>query len=183
MLRWPMAANAPSSIEAMETKTTICCHCVVMPGNATTAARTNMAMPATFRRGGEKRRHRRRRAFVNVRRPHMERHRRNLEAEAGEQKNEAEDQSDPAMRGGLRDAGKGHGAGEAVDQRGAIKQHPRRQRAEHEIFQAGFGRAQLDRDGWRRRRKAAGSSVRGRDRARSDRRPRSASACRASRAG
>ncbi len=48
MLRWPIAANEPSTIEAMETKTRICCHCEVMPGNAMTAARTNMAMPATF---------------------------------------------------------------------------------------------------------------------------------------
>jgi hypothetical protein len=32
----------------METKTTICCHCEVMLGKAITAARTNMAMPATF---------------------------------------------------------------------------------------------------------------------------------------
>ena len=48
MLRWPIAANAPSSIEAMETNTRICCHSLVMPGNATTATRTNMAMPATL---------------------------------------------------------------------------------------------------------------------------------------
>jgi hypothetical protein len=32
----------------METKTTICCHSCVMPGNATTVARTNTAMAATF---------------------------------------------------------------------------------------------------------------------------------------
>src|SRR5678810_641093 len=48
MLRWPMAANEPSAIEAIETKTTICCHSCVMPGNATTVARTKMAMAATF---------------------------------------------------------------------------------------------------------------------------------------
>ena len=48
MLRWPIAAKAPSAIEAMATKTTICCHCDMMPGNATMVARTNMAMPATL---------------------------------------------------------------------------------------------------------------------------------------
>ncbi len=32
----------------METNTTICCHCEVMPGTPLTAARTNIAMPATF---------------------------------------------------------------------------------------------------------------------------------------
>ena len=48
MLRWPMAAKAPSTIEAIETNTTICCHSWVMPGNATMVARTKMAMPATL---------------------------------------------------------------------------------------------------------------------------------------
>ena len=48
MLRWPMAAKAPSAIEAIETNTTICCHCAVMPGNATMVARTNIAMAATL---------------------------------------------------------------------------------------------------------------------------------------
>ncbi len=48
ILRWPMAAKAPSAIEAMATKTTICCHCVNIPGNATMVVRTNMAMPATL---------------------------------------------------------------------------------------------------------------------------------------
>ena len=35
-------------MEAIETNETISCHCVVMPGKAMTAARTNMAMPATL---------------------------------------------------------------------------------------------------------------------------------------
>ncbi len=48
MLRWPMAAKAPSAIEAMATNTTICCHCAVISGNATIVVRTNMAMPATL---------------------------------------------------------------------------------------------------------------------------------------
>ena len=48
MLRWPIAANAPSAIEAIETNTTICCHSCVMPGKATTVARAKMAMPATL---------------------------------------------------------------------------------------------------------------------------------------
>ena len=43
-----MAAKAPSTIEAIETNTTICCHCGVMPGNALMVARTNIAMAATF---------------------------------------------------------------------------------------------------------------------------------------
>ena len=48
MLRWPIAAKEPSAMEAIETKTTICCHSDVMPGKATTAVRTNIAIPATF---------------------------------------------------------------------------------------------------------------------------------------
>ena len=48
MLRWPIAAKAPSAIEAMATNTRICCHCGTMPGNAPIATRTNIAMAATF---------------------------------------------------------------------------------------------------------------------------------------
>jgi len=43
-----MAAKAPSSIEAIDTNTRICCHSTVMPGNAPTATRANTAMAATF---------------------------------------------------------------------------------------------------------------------------------------
>jgi hypothetical protein len=48
MFRWPIAAKAPKTIEAIETNTTICCHCCVMPGKATTVARAKMAMAATL---------------------------------------------------------------------------------------------------------------------------------------
>ena len=48
---------------------------------------------------------------------------------------------DAALPGRLRDAGEAHRAGEAVDQRGAVEQHAGRERAEHEILQARFGRA------------------------------------------
>ncbi len=43
-----MAAKAPSAIEAIATKTTICCHCGTMPGKAVMQARTKTAMPATL---------------------------------------------------------------------------------------------------------------------------------------
>jgi hypothetical protein len=48
MLVWPIAANAPSAIEAIETNTTICCHCWAMSGNAVSVTRVNTAMAATF---------------------------------------------------------------------------------------------------------------------------------------
>ena len=86
----------------------------------------------------------------------------------------------PPCAAALRDAGKRHRAGKAVNQRAAIEQHARRQAAEDEIFQARFGRAHgvaIDR---RRARRATGSSARGRDRARSDRPPRSSCPCRSS---
>src|ERR1700679_2283524 len=44
----PMAANDPSTIEAIDTNTTICCHCGTMPGNAVSATRVNTARAATF---------------------------------------------------------------------------------------------------------------------------------------
>ena len=132
-------------------------------------------MRGDLRGGGEERGHRRRRALVDVGRPHVERHRRDLEAETGEQENQAEYQSDAALRRRLGDPGKRHVAGEAVDQRAAVQQHAGRQRAEHEIFEAGFGRPHGIAVRWPRRRRARDSSARARDRARSGRRPRSAS--------
>ncbi len=48
MFFWPIAANDPSAIEAMETNTTICCHSGTMPGNAVSATRVNTAKAATF---------------------------------------------------------------------------------------------------------------------------------------
>src|SRR6476659_1319804 len=46
MLRWPIAANEPSAIDAIETNTTICCHCGVISGNAAIGARTKIAIAA-----------------------------------------------------------------------------------------------------------------------------------------
>ena len=93
--------------------------------------------------GGKKRRHRRRRALIDVGRPHVERHRRNLEAEPREQEHQAEHEADATGLRGGSDAGKADGAGEAVDQGGAIEQHARRQRTEHEILQPGLDRLRV----------------------------------------
>jgi len=48
MLRWPIAANEPNTIDAMATNATICCHCGAMSGNAITGARTKIAIAAIF---------------------------------------------------------------------------------------------------------------------------------------
>ena len=48
MLVWPIAAKAPSAIEAIDTNTTICCHWIAMLGNAVITTRTNSAIAATF---------------------------------------------------------------------------------------------------------------------------------------
>ena len=44
----PMAAKAPSSIDATLRKTTICCHCGAMPGKAVSRTRISSAMAASF---------------------------------------------------------------------------------------------------------------------------------------
>ena len=54
MLRCPMAAKAPSPIEAIETKTMICCHCTATAGNAISDTRMKTAIAATFGRGAKK---------------------------------------------------------------------------------------------------------------------------------
>ena len=48
MLVWPMAANAPSTMEAMDTNTTICCQSWLMAENGPTMTRQNNAMAAIF---------------------------------------------------------------------------------------------------------------------------------------
>jgi len=48
MLRWPMAAKAPSTIEAMATKTITCCHSGVITGKPEIIVRTKTAMAATL---------------------------------------------------------------------------------------------------------------------------------------
>ena len=48
ILVWPIAANEPSAIEAIDRNTTICCHCTVTAGKAVISARTVSAMAASF---------------------------------------------------------------------------------------------------------------------------------------
>ena len=83
-------------------------------------------------------------AAKNVRGPHMERNGRNLEGEAGEQEDQSENQAGAGVfpgedRGDLLETCMD---GEAVDQRTSVKQHARRQRAQHEILQARLRRTQ-----------------------------------------
>src|SRR3546814_8741799 len=99
------------------------------------STRTDTLFPYTtlFRSG--------RRAFVNVGGPHMERHGADLEAETREHEHDAENQRDVHLTAEhLGDAGEIGRPGEAVEQRNAIEQHARRERAEYEIFADGFAR-------------------------------------------
>ena len=48
MLFWPMAAKAPSAMEAIETKTMICCQSGMMWPKGSTMVRVMSAMAATF---------------------------------------------------------------------------------------------------------------------------------------
>ena len=98
-----------------------------------------------LRRGGQEGGHRRRRAFIDVGRPHVERHGGDLEGKAGQHEDQAEHQAElalaaPERRGDLMEAGV---AGVAVDQRDAVEQHARGQRAEDEVLEAGLGGTQV----------------------------------------
>ena len=88
-------------MEAMATNTTICCHCVKYARKSGDGRAHEHRDACHLRGGGEKCRHRRGRALVDVGRPHMERNRRDLEAEAGEQENDAENQSELGSRAAL----------------------------------------------------------------------------------
>ena len=48
MLVCPIAATAPKNIDSTETKTTICRHSWMTPGNACSITRTNSAIAAAF---------------------------------------------------------------------------------------------------------------------------------------
>ena len=119
MLRWPIAAKEPSTIEAIEMKTMICCQSGAIGSKALDGDAHEQRHRRHLRRRGEEGGDRRRRALVDVRRPHVERHGRDLEGQAGEHEDQAEDQAELALaaaeRGGdLLEAG---AAGVAVDQR------------------------------------------------------------------
>ena len=125
-------------------KTRICCQSGRMAGNGAIMARMKSAMAAILGAAAKKAVDRRRRALIDVGRPHVERHGRDLEGKAGDQEDEAEDEAEARPRPPVSAAaisGKAGRAGEAIDQRGAIEQHARGQRAEDEIFEAGFGGA------------------------------------------
>src|SRR3546814_9528611 len=98
-----------------------------------------------LRSDGEERGHGRGRALVDVRRPHVERHRRYLEREAGGDEDDADDDADRrpgARREDLSEAVEARGSGEAVDQRGAVEKHARGERAQYEVLQPRLGRLQ-----------------------------------------
>jgi hypothetical protein len=48
MFFWPIAAKAPSTIEAIEMNTTICCQSSVTGSKASMTIRTSSAIAATF---------------------------------------------------------------------------------------------------------------------------------------
>ena len=48
MLLWPMAAKAPSSMEAMASAVMTCCHCGLMPAKPSSVTRMSSAMAATL---------------------------------------------------------------------------------------------------------------------------------------
>ena len=89
-----MAAKAPSTIEAIEMKTTICCQSARDRPKAPISDADEQRHRRHLGRGGEEGGDRRRRALVDVGRPHVERHGGDLEGEAGQQEDQAEDQAE-----------------------------------------------------------------------------------------
>src|SRR6185295_243780 len=84
-------------------------------------------------------------AFIDVGRPHVERDGGNFEGETGYQEDKTEDEADgnAASLHDHGDCGKTRTPGETIDQRYAVQHHSGRQRAEHEIFETGFGGAEI----------------------------------------
>ena len=67
------AATEPQTMEIAASAATTCCHCVVKAGERLVENARHQRDGGDLRRGGEERGDRRRRAFVDVRRPHVER--------------------------------------------------------------------------------------------------------------
>ncbi len=161
----------------------ICCHCGAMPGKRRQCHPHEHRDRGDLWSSGKKCRDRRRRALIDVRRPHVERHRRDLETQSREQQHQPDGEPDPALAGDLGDGDEIHRAGESVDQRTSRRAaFPTTARRARNI--SGLPRSSAHcRDRTPPPRKAQGSSARVRDRARSGRQPRSASACRWSQEG
>ena len=104
-----------------------------------------------LRRRRHERRHGRRRALVDVRRPHVERRRRALEPEPADQERQARDEQ-RVVRERLRldrarDLVEAQFPGRAVDERGAEEQHCRPEAADDQVLQPGFqGAGEVDVD-------------------------------------
>ena len=84
------------------------------------------------------------RAFIDIGRPHMEGHGGDFEGEGGDDEDDAHhDAGRDALLGreGIGQTVKIGGAGEAIDQRGAVEQQARGQGAQDEVFQPGLGGA------------------------------------------
>ena len=95
-------------------------------------------------RGGEESRHRGRRAFVDVGRPHMKRHDGDLESQPDQNEHQPKQHADARMiMHGFGDRAERNRARIAVDERDPVEHHARRQGAEDEILEAGFGRAHV----------------------------------------
>jgi len=115
-----MAANAPSPMEPWRHAH----HLLPLradAGERPSVTRISQRHGGGLRRGGEKGCDRRRRALVDVGRPHVERHGRDLEGDTDQQEDEADDKADilrcGGRLGGGGDGGEARRAGEAVDQR------------------------------------------------------------------
>ncbi len=91
---------------------------------------------------------RRRRAFVGVRRPHVERHGAHLEDEAHEhehaRRRRASGCAPPAVLRRRADAREVGVTGRAVEEREAVEQERRRERAEQEVLERPLGRPRAD---------------------------------------
>ncbi len=90
--------------------------------------------------------HRRGGTFIDIGRPHVERHGRHLEGQARDHEHEPDQGTQRQSGLGRPQAGQHieiEGAREAVDQGAAVQQHAGSQGTQDEIFQPGLGRAQV----------------------------------------
>ena len=136
------AAMLPTSSDSTASPKTAGRQSTSYSRNAPTKMRSTRRERGGLRGRGHERGDRRRRALVDVGRPHVERRGRDLEAEPDQEQRETDEQhavvEQHDLREELRDPGEVRRAGRAVDERDAVEEHRRRERAEQEVLEAGL---------------------------------------------
>ncbi len=136
-----MAITLPSASDSTDRMTSIPCQSADKAAQGLDQQAHGHGKGGDLGRAADEQRHRRGRAVVDVRHPHVERHRAELEGQPDHHETQAEDQHHAVLAGVRQRRGDGReveAAGGAVQHGHAVEQHAGGQRTQHEILHGGF---------------------------------------------